>query len=154
MFLSLLNVVITSVFAGMGRPGLHRRAVTASAVIMMIAIYPACKLFGVVGGQVAALLAILASYALQVNRMRGLTGLNLLRYGKAFVPALLASAGALGIGLGARFVGLTNRPSANIALGAAVCVIAYAVCVPAFLKIRQTAQPPVSHPISDSATSQ
>ena len=154
VFLSLLNVVITSVFAGMGRPGLHRRAVTASAVIMMIAIYPACKLFGVVGGQVAALLAIVASYALQVNRMRGLTGLNLLRYGRAFVPAVLVSAGALGIGLGARFVGLTNRPSANIALGAGVCVIAYALCVPAFLRIKQTAQAAVIRTMSDAATNE
>ena len=46
----------------MGRPGLHRRAVAASAVVMLIAIYPACKLLGVVGGQVAALLAIIVSY--------------------------------------------------------------------------------------------
>jgi O-antigen/teichoic acid export membrane protein len=149
--LSLLNVLITSVFAGMGRPGLHRRAVTASAVVMMIAIYPACKLFGVVGGQVAALLAIVVSYALQIGRMRGLTGLNLLRYGRAFVPAVLASAGALGIGLCARFVGLANRPSVNIAVGAAVCAIAYAVCVPAFLRIRQTAQGAVSPTIADSS---
>jgi len=93
-----------------------------------------------VGGQVAALLAIVASYVLQIWRMRGLTGLDLLRYGRAFVPAVLASAGALGIGLCARFVGLATRPSANIALGASVCVIAYALCVPAFLRIRQTAQ--------------
>ncbi|MGP0020244.1 MAG: oligosaccharide flippase family protein [Candidatus Sulfotelmatobacter sp.] len=154
VFLSLLNVVITSLFAGMGRPGLHRRAVTASAVIMMIAIYPACKLFGVVGGQVAALLAIVGSYLLQIRRMRELTGLNLIRYGRSFVPAVLASAGALGIGLGARFVGLANRPSANIAIGATVCVIAYAVCVPAFLRIRQTAQAAVSPTMSDSSTTE
>jgi teichuronic acid exporter len=139
VYLSLLNVLITSVFAAMGRPGLHRRAVAASAVIMMIAIYPACKLLGVVGGQVAALLAIVASYTLQINRMRGLTGLDLRRYGRAFVPAALASAGALGAGLCARFFGLANRPLANIALGAGVCAIAYAVCVPAFLRIKQTA---------------
>jgi O-antigen/teichoic acid export membrane protein len=144
VFLSLLNVLITSVFAGMGRPGLHRRAVTASAVVMIIAIYPACKLFGVLGGQVAALLAIIASYGLQIRRMQELTALNLLQYGRAFVPAVLASAGALGIGLGVRFVGLVNRPLANIALGAALCGISYAVCVPAFLRIRQTAQTAVS----------
>jgi O-antigen/teichoic acid export membrane protein len=154
VFLSLLNVVITSVFAGMGRPGLHRRAVTASAVIMMIAIYPACKVLGVVGGQVASLLAIVGSYALQIRRMRGLTGLNLLRYGRSFVPAVLASAGALGVGLCARFLGLANRPPANIALGAAVCAMAYALCVPAFLRIRQTAQAAASGTMSDSSTAE
>jgi hypothetical protein len=84
--------------------------------------------------------------------MRGLTGLDLLQYGRAFVPAVLASAGALGIGLGARFVGLTNTPSANIALGAAVCLIAYVLSVPAFLRIRQTEQAVMSHTMSDSST--
>jgi O-antigen/teichoic acid export membrane protein len=141
VYLSLLNVLITSVFAGMGRPGLHRRAVAASAVVMMIVIYPACKLLGVVGGQVAALVAIVVSYWLQISRMRELTDMDLLKYGRAFVPALLASAGALGIGLAARFIGLATRPSANIAVGVAVCIIAYALCVPAFLRIRQIARP-------------
>jgi O-antigen/teichoic acid export membrane protein len=139
IFLNVLNAVITCAFNGMGLPGLHRRAVTACAVVMMIVTYPACKLLGVVGGQVAALLAIIVSYLLQVIRMRGLTGLDLLRYGKAFVPASLVSAGVLGVGLGARFLGLATRPLANIALGAGACVIAYALCVPAFLRIKQTA---------------
>ncbi len=139
VFLNVLNAAITCVFTAVGRPGLHRRAVAASAVVMLIAIYPACKLLGVVGGQVAALLAIIVSYLLQVIRMRGLTGLDLLRYGKAFVPAALVSAGILVVGLGARFLGLATRPLANIALGAGACVIAYALCVPAFLRIKQTA---------------
>jgi hypothetical protein len=32
---------------------------------------------------------------------------------------------------------LATRPLANIALGAGACVIAYALCVPAILRIRQ-----------------
>ena len=124
----------------MGRPGLHRPAVAASAIVMAIAIYPACKMFGPIGGQLAALVAILASYAFQVNRMRGLTGLNLRTYGKSFLPAILASAAALAIGLLARFAGFAAGPIATIALAAGLCVVAYAACVPAFLKIRQTAK--------------
>ncbi len=139
VFFNVLNATITCVFTGMGRPGLHRRAVAASAVVMMIAIYPACKLLGVVGGQVAALVAILVSYLLQVMRMRSLTGLDLLRYGKAFVPAALVSGGILGVGLGARFLGMATRPLANIGLAVGACVIAYALCVPAFLRIKQSA---------------
>ena len=139
VLINVLNALITCVFTAVGRPGLHRRAVAASAVVMLIAIYPACKLLGVVGGQVAALLAIIVSYSLQVIRMRELTGLELLRYGKAFVPAALVSAGILVAGLGASFLGLATRPLANIALGAGACVVAYALCVPAFLRIKQTA---------------
>jgi O-antigen/teichoic acid export membrane protein len=140
VFFNILNAAITCVFAAVGSPGLHRRAVAASAVVMLIAIYPACKLLGVMGGQVAALLAILVSYLLQVIRMRELTGLNLVRYGKAFAPAALVSAGILVAGFGARFLGLSTRPVANIALGAGACLIAYALCVPAFIRIRRTSQ--------------
>ena len=49
VFLNVLNVAITCVFAGIGRPELHRRAVAASAIVMIIMIYPACRLLGVVG---------------------------------------------------------------------------------------------------------
>jgi O-antigen/teichoic acid export membrane protein len=137
VFLNVLNVVITCVFSGLGRPEFHRRAVAASAVIMLIVIYPACKLLGVIGGQVSALLAVSVSYLLQVIRIRAITGLDLLRYGRPFGTALLVSGGLLGVGLGAHFFGLATRPLPNIALSAGTCVIAYALCVPAFLKIRQ-----------------
>jgi O-antigen/teichoic acid export membrane protein len=137
VFLNILNVAITCVFAGIGRPELHRRAVAASAIVMLIMIFPACKLLGVVGGQVAALVAVSVSYMLQVLRMRGVSSLDLLCYGRAFVPAVLVSAGLLGIGIGARIFGLATRPFANIAFSAGFCVIAYGLCVPAFLKIRQ-----------------
>jgi len=137
VFLNTLNVAITCVFSGIGRPELHRRAVAASAIVMIVMIYPACKLFGVVGGQVSALIAVSVSYVLQILRMRVLSRLDLLRYGRAFVPAVLVSAGFLAIGIGARTVGLATRPFANIALSAGACVIAYALCVPAFLRIRQ-----------------
>ena len=140
VFLNVLNAAITCVFTALGRPGLHRRAVAASAVVMLIAIYPSCKLLGVVGGQVAALLAIVVSYFLQVMRMRELTGLDLPRYAKAFAPAALVSLGILVVGFGARFLGLATRPIANIALGAAACLVAYALSVPAFIRIRQNAQ--------------
>lgn len=139
VFFNILNAAITCVFVGVGRPGLHRRAVAASAVVMLIAIYPACKSLGIVGGQVAALAAVLVSYILQVMRMPDLTGLNVMRYGKAFVPALVVSGGVLVVGLGARTLGFATRPFANIALGVCACAIAYGLCVPAFLKLKQTA---------------
>ena len=135
-FLNTLNSLVTTLFFAAGRPALHRRAVAASAVIMLIAIYPASKYLGMIGGQAAALLAIIAGYLLQVVRARGITGLNILRYGKAFVPATLVSAGILMVGLGARFFGLATKPLANIAIDAAACIIAYILCVPVFARIK------------------
>ncbi len=140
VFLNLLNVVITCVFTAVGRPALHRRAVAASAVVMLIAVYPACKLSGMVGGQVAALLAIIVSYLLQMIRMRDLTGLDLLRYGRTIVPATLASAGVLAIGYGFRIFGLMTGPVANMSLGAAACIVAYALCAFAFMRRKHVAE--------------
>jgi O-antigen/teichoic acid export membrane protein len=134
VFLNVLNAAITCVFSGIGRPALHRRAVAASAVVMLIAIYPACKLLGVIGGQVAALLAIILSYLLQVMRMRGLTGLDLLRYGKAFVSPALGSAAMLGVVIGGRHLGFSKRPATDIALCVGSCVITYVVCALAHLR--------------------
>jgi O-antigen/teichoic acid export membrane protein len=137
VFVNVLNAQITTGFYAKGRPALHRRAVAVSAGTMLIVIYPACKLLGLVGGQVAALLAVAISYFLQLMRMRGLTGLDLLRYGRAFIPAALVSGGILGVGLGARFLGPPTEPLAQVALGAVLCVIAYVLCLPAFRRIRQ-----------------
>jgi O-antigen/teichoic acid export membrane protein len=140
VFLNALNATITCVFMGIGRPELHRRAVAASAVVMVIMIYPACKLLGVVGGQVAGLAAISVSYFIQLKRIRALTSLDLLRYGRPFAMAILASGALLGVGLGARSLGLATRPFANIALGVGACAIAYVLCIPTFLRIRQNGE--------------
>ncbi len=121
----------------MGRPALHRRAVAASAVIMIVAIYPACKILGVVGAQIAALVAIGASYLLQIIRIRGLTGLDLARYGAAFVPAGLVSAALLCGGFGIRFLGLAEGKTAQIALALCVFLLAYGICLPAVLRIKK-----------------
>jgi O-antigen/teichoic acid export membrane protein len=137
VFFNILNAAITCVFTALGRPGLHRRAVGASAVVMLISIYPACKVLGVVGGQVGALLAIIVSYSLQVIRIRQLTSLNLFRYGQALAPAGLVSGGILAVGFSARFLGFATRPVENIALGVGACVIAYGLCAPAFMRLRQ-----------------
>jgi len=137
VFLNTLNVGITCAFSGLGRPELHRRAVGASAIVMMILIYPACKLMGVMGGQVAALSAVSVSFLIQAFRMRALTGLDLLRYTKSFVPALLVSGGLLAVGLGARSLGLGMKPLVNVALGGLACLVAYALSVPVILRIRQ-----------------
>ena len=140
VLLTVLNAPITCLFIGIGRPELHRRAVAASAIVMLVTIYPACKLFGVVGGQVAALLASILGYLLQVVWMRGITGLNLAQYVKVFAPATLVSAGILVAGLGARFLGFATKPVANIALAVSACLIGYALSVPTFSRIKQSAQ--------------
>ncbi len=138
-FFSILNGVITDAFSALGQPALHRRAVAASAFIMIVAIYPACKIFGVVGAQIAALVAIGASYFLQIMRIRALTGLNLARYGTAFVRTGLVCAALLCGGLCIRFLRLAEGYTAQIALGLCALSLAYGICVPAVLRIKENA---------------
>jgi len=138
VLLNTLNACITCVFSALGRPGLHRRAVAASAVIMIIVSYPCCKALGIVGGQVAALMAIIVSYGLQVARMRDLTGLNLLRYARPVVPAALAAAGIFLVGYGIRLLGLAVNPAIDISLVMAACLIAYGLSVPAFMRANRS----------------
>ena len=138
-FISILNGVITDAFSALGRPALHRRAVAASAVIMIVAIYPACKIWGVVGAQIAALLAIAASYLLQIVRIRSLTGLNLAQYGAAFVRAGLVCGVLLCGGLWIHFLRLGEGPAIQLALGLSTFLLAYGICVPAVLRMRKDA---------------
>jgi lipopolysaccharide exporter len=137
--LNTLNSLITSLFFATGEPALHRRAVAVSAVTMIVVIYPACRLFGLEGGQVAALIAIAFSYGLQVLRIRHITGLNLLRYGKAFVPAGLAAAGVFAVGAAAHGLGLGTSPFSNIAIASSACVGVYLICLPIFVRTKEMA---------------
>jgi PST family polysaccharide transporter/lipopolysaccharide exporter len=134
VFLTVLNAMPTGVLFATGRPALHRQAVAATAATMLVAIYPACRFLGPIGGQIAALLAIAVGYLFQLVRLRDVTGLNLLRYWRTFVPAALGSAAMLGIVLGSRRLGLSTRPIADIALCAGSCLVSYVICASGHLR--------------------
>lgn len=138
-FISILNGVITDIFSALGRPALHRRAVAASAIVMVITIYPACKIFGMVGAQIAALLAIGASYLLQTMRIRSLTGLSLAQYGAAFVRAGIVCAVLLCGGLCIQYLRLAEGSAIQLALGLCTVLLAYGICVPAVLRMKKDA---------------
>jgi O-antigen/teichoic acid export membrane protein len=124
--LNVLNNLITSLFFALGRPALHRRAVAASAVVMLALIYPCVKYFGIVGGQVAALAAIVASFLLQVVRLRDITSLAVIEYGRAFLPGLLVAGGMIFAYFAARSSGITTRPSLDILISIGAGLIGYA----------------------------
>lgn len=134
--LNTLNSLITSLFFAAGEPAMHRRAVAVSAIVMVAVVYPACRLLGLEGGQVAALIAIAAGYLLQILRIRNVTGLNVFRYSRSFASATLTGIGIVALGAAAHFFGLGNTPFANIAVAATVCLLAYACCSPLLMRIR------------------
>lgn len=128
VFLTVLNSVPTIVLFAKGYPALHRHSVVVSAVAMLVVVYPACRILGPVGGQVAALLATSFGYLIQLIFLRSVTGLDLFRYGSALVLPTLGSVAMLIIVLGGRRLGLVVRPSTDIAFCAASCLIPFALC--------------------------
>jgi len=134
VFLTVLNAIPTCVLFAKGVPALHRHAVVATAIVMLVAIYPAAKIFGPVGGQIAALLSAAVGYLYQLILLRSVTGLNLARYSLAFIPPALGSVAMIVIVLGSRHLGLVVRPGADVALCLASCLVAYALCASAHLR--------------------
>jgi hypothetical protein len=102
-----------------------------------VAIYPACKLLGVVGGQVAVLFAIIVSYLLQAIRLRELTGLDLLCYARTLVLPTLGSVGMLGVVVVGRRLGLGTRHTSDLALCVGSCLVAYILYALARLRAAQ-----------------
>lgn len=137
--LNVLNNFITSLFFAEGKPALHRRAVAASAAVMVVCIYPVCHYMGIVGGQVSALVAIAASYLLQIERAHDMSGLSLSRYTRALLPALCVSGVVVLAGIGVRVSGLVRIPVADLAICCAACALAYLLYVPMLSRLREAA---------------
>jgi len=123
--MNLFNNQITSSFFALGTPQLHRRAVAAMAVTMVILTYPMCKWLGLVGGQVAGLIAVTIGYALQLESMTHVTALKFSAYGKVFVQALGVSAAVVIVCLTSRLFTTLDSPITIIGWGLAGCLLAY-----------------------------
>jgi len=123
---NLVNGQITTVFYAKGMPQLHRRCVVIMAVLMIVLIYPLVKWAGIVGGQIACLVSILAGYGFQLARIRHFTGLDLARYGRMLLrpTAIALAVGALCVTT--RLATNFTPYLTNIVLGIAGTILAYA----------------------------
>ena len=72
--INILNGQITLIFYAKGLPQLHNGCVMLMALIVLALIYPCSKWLGIVGGQVASLVAVSAGFGFQLSRVRHLTG--------------------------------------------------------------------------------
>jgi lipopolysaccharide exporter len=128
-----LNSQLTVVFYAKGRPQLHRRCVFTMALIMVVITYPFAKWFGLVGGQLACFVAVVAGYLFQLTRIRGLTGLDLSQYGKAFPIAVGVSVSVAAVCLGSRLSPALGRPVPTLIFGVLGCLLAYGFSAAFFL---------------------
>jgi hypothetical protein len=132
--LNLLNGQLTTVFYAKGLPQLHRRSVALMAAIMLLMIYPCAKLMGVVGGQVACLIAVFFGYILQLERVHRITALDLRQYARPMLFSALLSVGVVALCLSTRLSAVPLRPFGNIVVGFMACFAAYVVGGAIFLR--------------------
>jgi O-antigen/teichoic acid export membrane protein len=136
-FVALLNAMngqVTIVYYAKGMPQLHRRCVLITAATMIVLTYPFVLKFGLVGGQLAALVAISAGFLFQVVRLRDLTTLDPMRYVKVFAVFGAISAVIAGVCLSVRTVAAVSQPVPNILVGAGACTIAGGLGLFAFFR--------------------
>jgi PST family polysaccharide transporter/lipopolysaccharide exporter len=88
VLLLIQGTVLGNVFFGIGQPGKHRAFVGLRALILVVLIYPAIKLFGLTGSAGAVLLASLAATCVQVLIMHKVIGLNIYDYAVSWSPGL------------------------------------------------------------------
>ncbi len=132
--INILNGQITVLFYGRGEPQLHRRAVAIMAVLMIALVYPCARWFGLAGGQLACLAAVVTGFIFQLVRIRKLTDLSLIEFAKPFGYGLLLSLIIPLIWLLTHPFVQLSRPTANILLGTLGCALAYAFWAFAFLR--------------------
>jgi O-antigen/teichoic acid export membrane protein len=125
--LNLGNGLITTVFCASGRPALHRRAVGAMAVMMVVLVYPLSKWLGPPGAQVASAISIAVGYFLQIHLLWKLTGLELSRFAKSIVSSILISATTAVVCFVTAPFAHAARPVAGILLGLVGCLVAYSI---------------------------
>jgi O-antigen/teichoic acid export membrane protein len=135
-FVNLLNGQITVVFYGRGEPQLHRRSVAIMAIFMVVSIYPFAKWFGLAGGQIACLLAVVTGFLFQLLRMRKLTDLSLADFAKPFVYGGALALIVVAVALLSHLLPPLEKPGVNILLGILGCATAYALCATNFLRKR------------------
>lgn len=135
---NVLNSQITQAFYAKGMPQLHRRSVASMAVVVVLLTYPLAKIFGLWGAQFSCLIAIMVGYALQVERIRKVTGLKISQYGDVFPVPVITSLGVAALWLlVTRYTTVMSRPIPDIVLGLGGCALAYALAGAFFLRFRQ-----------------
>jgi O-antigen/teichoic acid export membrane protein len=134
---NVMNAQITTVFYSRGLPQLHRTCVLLMSITVIALIYPLAKWFGLSGGQLACLGAIVIGYLYQVDRIAKVTGLNRFEYWKSFAVPLAISLAVAAICSGIRLITGVG-PLLNILVGLTACLIAYALSLAYMLRSSTT----------------
>jgi len=129
------SLPIATVYLAIGRPALHRLFVGVRALLIIILILPAVRMFGLVGAATAGLISMMIAYLFQAVQIRKLTRLNLWLYLLLFARAIAFS--SIGVAIWLLISRLLPRlPHINLWASALGCLITLGLAYWAFQKSR------------------
>ncbi|MGB9492408.1 MAG: oligosaccharide flippase family protein, partial [Terriglobales bacterium] len=135
-FINVANGQITTVLYAAGKPQLHRLCVAIMAAVMAALIYPAVHYWGTLGAQLAALVAIVIGYAVQMGQIKSLTGFRFSQYGKRFAIGFAVALCVFGLAMVARPSLEFHGPLFSLIYGTSTAALA--LVVSAFVVFRET----------------
>lgn len=86
-----LSALFATFFFAIGKPELQRLFVGIRAIIIVLIIYPAVKRFGLLGGAISLLMAMIIANIILLIQMRKLTKFDVTKYSYLFLKALSVS---------------------------------------------------------------
>lgn len=119
-----MGVPIATVYISTGQPGLHRYFTAIRALVIIILIYPAVNIFGLVGAASAGLISLLIANIFQIYRLNQITGIKIGEYFRIYLLSISLSSLALIIWCFKIMISLPNAAS-NLILGILGCVFSY-----------------------------
>lgn len=124
VLLLIEGTVLGNVFFSIGQPGKHRLFVGLRALILIVLIYPAIKLFGLTGAAAIVLLANFTAICLQVTIIRKAIGLNIFDYAVSWVQGLALALPVLAVVVILKGL-IPNLPAIHLIVGGLVCIVVW-----------------------------
>ena len=120
--LLIQGTTLANVFFGIGQPAKHRVFVGLRALILVVLMYPAIKLFGLTGAAGVVLLASFIAVCVQVAVMHKTIGLGILSYVISWLPGLVLAVPIFAIVRLLQYC-KPDLPVRHLAIGILLCIV-------------------------------
>jgi O-antigen/teichoic acid export membrane protein len=121
VLLLIQGSTLGNVFFGLGQPAKHRLFVVLRALILVILIYPAIRLFGLTGAAAVLLLASFIALCAQVFIMHRVIGLNIFEYVISWLPGVVLAVPVLAVVMAVRGL-IPDSHIVHLTVGALSCI--------------------------------
>jgi O-antigen/teichoic acid export membrane protein len=130
--LLIQGVVFTNVFFGIGQPAKNRAFVGLRALVLVVLIYPAIKLFGLTGAAAVVALASFIALCLQLTVIHKTIRLDIFEYALSWLPGLVLAIPVLVVTVVVRVL-KPACPMVHLTIGALSCIV---ICLTGLFLLR------------------